>query len=110
MLPVFPDVFGRGVRVFRRVGVENERGDRYRPRGDSPPRLSGGAQLRWIWLVCRTCSTAWRCKSSTQCDGDEGYRWVVDLDLEKFFNRVNHDRLMAAVAERVADKRMLKLM
>jgi RNA-directed DNA polymerase len=38
-----------------------------------------------------------------------GHRWVVDLDLEKFFDRVNHDRLMAAVAERVADKRMLKL-
>src|SRR3981081_2273251 len=28
-----------------------------------------------------------------------GYRWVVDLDLEKFFDRVNHDRLMAAIAE-----------
>src|SRR5437773_4993332 len=39
----------------------------------------------------------------------EGCRWVVDLGLEKFFDRVNHDRLMAAVAERVADKRMLKL-
>ena len=39
----------------------------------------------------------------------EGYRWVVDLDLEKFFDRVNHDRLMAAMAKRVADKRMLKL-
>src|SRR6202162_1804713 len=39
----------------------------------------------------------------------KGDRWVVDLDLEKFFDRVNHDRLMAAVAERVADKRMLKL-
>src|SRR5437660_1092745 len=39
----------------------------------------------------------------------EGYRWVVDLDLEKFFDRVNHDRLLAAVAERVSDKRMLKL-
>ena len=39
----------------------------------------------------------------------KGHRWVVDLDLEKFFDRVNHDRLMAAVAERVADKRMLKL-
>jgi RNA-directed DNA polymerase len=35
---------------------------------------------------------------------------VVDLDLEKFFDRVNHDRLMAAVARRVNDKRMLKLM
>lgn len=39
----------------------------------------------------------------------EGHGWVVDLDWEKFFDRVNHDRLMAAVAERVADKRMLKL-
>ena len=39
----------------------------------------------------------------------EGCRWVVDLDLEKFFDRVNHDRLMAKIAERVGDKRMLKL-
>ena len=39
----------------------------------------------------------------------EGYDYVVDLDLEKFFDRVNHDKLMARVAERVADKRVLKL-
>ena len=39
----------------------------------------------------------------------EGRRWVVDLDLEKFFDRVNHDKLMAAVARRVADTRVLKL-
>jgi RNA-directed DNA polymerase len=39
----------------------------------------------------------------------EGYRWVVDIDLEKFFDRVNHDQLMGRVAERVRDKRMLKL-
>jgi RNA-directed DNA polymerase len=39
----------------------------------------------------------------------EGYRWVVDLDLEKFFDRVNHDKLMAKIAERVSDQRMLKL-
>jgi len=38
-----------------------------------------------------------------------GNRWVVDLDLEKFFDRVNHDRLMAAIARRVSDQRMLKL-
>jgi RNA-directed DNA polymerase len=38
-----------------------------------------------------------------------GKRWVVDLDLEKFFDRVNHDRLMAAIARRVSDERMLKL-
>src|ERR1044072_5291980 len=39
----------------------------------------------------------------------EGYGWVVDIDLEKFFDRVNQDRLMARVAERVSDKRVLKL-
>src|SRR5712691_6085700 len=39
----------------------------------------------------------------------EGYRWVVDLDLEKFFDRVNHDKLMAKIAERVSDQGMLKL-
>ena len=39
----------------------------------------------------------------------EGYNVVVDLDLEKFFDRVNHDSLMARVAARVSDKRVLKL-
>ena len=39
----------------------------------------------------------------------EGYSVVVDLDLEKFFDRVNHDSLMARVAARVPDKRVLKL-
>src|SRR5213595_1020514 len=38
-----------------------------------------------------------------------GHRWVVDLDLEKFFDRVNHDKLMAAISRRVTDKRMLRL-
>src|ERR1700760_825893 len=38
-----------------------------------------------------------------------GYSVVVDLDLEKFFDRVNHDSLMARVAARVTDKRVLKL-
>jgi RNA-directed DNA polymerase len=39
----------------------------------------------------------------------EGRRFVVDIDLEKFFDRVNHDMLMARVARRVVDKRVLKL-
>ncbi len=38
-----------------------------------------------------------------------GYRSVVDIDLEKFFDRVNHDILMGLVARRVADRRILKL-
>lgn len=39
----------------------------------------------------------------------EGYRIVVDIDLEKFFDRVNHDRLMSQIEKRVEDKRVLKL-
>jgi RNA-directed DNA polymerase len=38
-----------------------------------------------------------------------GHRWVVDLDLEKFFDRVNHDKLMASISRRVTDKRVLRL-
>src|SRR6202012_2272567 len=39
----------------------------------------------------------------------QGYEWVIDLDLEKFFDRVNHDKLMGQIAKRVEDKRLLKL-
>ena len=39
----------------------------------------------------------------------EGYEWVVDIDLEKFFDRVNHDILMDRVARRISDKRLLRL-
>src|SRR5438477_9799491 len=38
-----------------------------------------------------------------------GYGWVIDLDLEKFFDRVNHDQLMGQIAKRIEDKRLLKL-
>ncbi len=38
-----------------------------------------------------------------------GYRWVVDFDLEKFFDRVNHDILMSRLARKIQDKRLLKL-
>jgi hypothetical protein len=38
-----------------------------------------------------------------------GYRWVVGLELEKFFDRVSHDKLMGKIAERVSDKSLLKL-
>jgi group II intron reverse transcriptase/maturase len=40
---------------------------------------------------------------------EEGYKWVVDIDIEKFFDRVNHDMLMARVARKVFDKIVLKL-
>ena len=40
---------------------------------------------------------------------EEGYRWVVDMDLEKFFDKVNHDRLMATLAKRIKDRNLLRL-
>jgi group II intron reverse transcriptase/maturase len=39
----------------------------------------------------------------------QGYEWVVDIDLEKFFDRVNHQRLIARLARRVDDRRLLVL-
>jgi RNA-directed DNA polymerase len=40
----------------------------------------------------------------------QGRTWVVDIDLEKFFDRVNHDILMAMIAKRIKDKRVLRLL
>jgi RNA-directed DNA polymerase len=39
----------------------------------------------------------------------EGNRWVIDIDLEKFFDKVNHDRLIGTLSKRIEDKRLLKL-
>jgi RNA-directed DNA polymerase len=40
---------------------------------------------------------------------EAGYEWVVDLDLEKFFDRVNHDRLLSRLEQRVKDRRLIQL-
>lgn len=42
-------------------------------------------------------------------DMADGYRWVVNLDLEKFFDGVNHEMVMSRVARQVKDKRLLRL-
>jgi group II intron reverse transcriptase/maturase len=52
---------------------------------------------------------AWQAVQQAQCYIGEGRRWLVDLDLEKFFDRVNHDILMSRVARQVKDERVLKL-
>lgn len=46
---------------------------------------------------------------AARCHLDSGAEWVVDLDLDRFFDRVQHDALMARVARRVDDRRVLKL-
>lgn len=40
---------------------------------------------------------------------EEGHTWVVDMDLEKFFDRVNHDILMSKLAKKIGDKRLLRI-
>ncbi len=40
---------------------------------------------------------------------NEGHEWVIELDLEKFFDRVNHDKLMGLLSNKITDKRTLKL-
>ncbi len=40
---------------------------------------------------------------------NEGYEWIIELDLEKFFDKVNHDKLMGLLAKKITDKRTLKL-
>jgi group II intron reverse transcriptase/maturase len=52
---------------------------------------------------------AWQAVQRAQGYIREGRRWVVDLDLEKFFDRVNHDILMSRIARKVKDERVLKL-
>src|ERR1700753_2543718 len=54
-------------------------------------------------------SYGFRPGSSAQQYIAAGYRWCVDLDLEKFFDRVSHDKLMARIETRVNDRRLLKL-
>jgi RNA-directed DNA polymerase len=76
--------------------------------------------LQLIWEpVFSDCSFGFRPKRSAHDavfrakqyveEGYIGYRHVVDMDLSKFFDRVNHDRLMNRLATRVHDKRVLKL-
>jgi RNA-directed DNA polymerase len=72
-------------------------------------------QGRWDWTFSehsygfRPGRSAHQAVARAQQYQAEGYRWTVDIDLEKFFDRVNHDILMGRIAKRVSDKRMLKL-
>jgi len=54
----------------------------------------------------RSCHTA---IAEAKSYVEEGYEWVVDLDLEKFFDRVHHDRLLARLEQRLKDRRLIQL-
>jgi len=57
----------------------------------------------------RLCRTAQQAVLKAQSYIQEGCEWVVDIDLEKFFDKVNHDILMARVARKIKDKKILLL-
>jgi RNA-directed DNA polymerase len=73
--------------------------------------------LQWRWdptfsmfsYGFRPGRSAHQAVAQAQSYIEQGYTYVVDIDLEKFFDRVCHDRLMSRLAERIADKRVLKL-
>ena len=58
---------------------------------------------------CRPGRRAHQAVKQACRDVAEEYRWVVDIDLEKFFDQVKHDMLMSRVARKIKDKRLLKL-
>jgi retron-type reverse transcriptase len=74
-------------------------------RGDIAWRCAA-SRCRSRWLSENERRSSRECWSSSLHDG---YEWVVDIDLEKFFDRVNHQRLIARLAQRVADRRLLVL-
>ncbi|RQW07700.1 group II intron reverse transcriptase/maturase [Paenibacillus rhizophilus] len=67
------------------------------------------AQFSWYSYGFRPGKSAHDAVKQAQRYIQSGLRWVVDLDLEKFFDQVNHDMLMARVARKVTDKRVLTL-
>ncbi|WP_083612306.1 group II intron reverse transcriptase/maturase [Paenibacillus sp. P32E] len=67
------------------------------------------AQFSWYSYGFRPGKSAHGAVKQAQRYIQSGLRWVVDLDMEKFFDQVNHDMLMARVARKVADKRVLTL-
>jgi hypothetical protein len=96
----------RGVHINVQEGERVAAGD---PLMDGPRNPHDLLDVRGDSYGFRPGRSAHQAVEQAQKYIAEGYRWVVDLDLEKFFDRVNHDRLMAKVAERVGDKRLLKL-
>ena len=73
--------------------------------------------LQWRWdptfsmfsYGFRPGRSAHQAVAQSQAYIEQGYSYVVDIDLEKFFDRVCHDRLMSRLAERITDKRVLQL-
>jgi RNA-directed DNA polymerase len=73
--------------------------------------------LQWRWdptfsalsYGFRPGRSAHQAVAQAQAYIEQGYSYVVDIDLEKFFDRVCHDRLMSRLAQRITDKRVLKL-
>ena len=80
------------------------------PTGGPATAAAGvGRHVQRVQLRIPTGAAAHQAVAAAQAYVVSGYEHVVDIDLAKFFDRVNHDRLMARVAKRVTDKRVLRL-
>ena len=77
--------------------------------GDAGSATAVGSDVSNHSYGFRPQRSAHQAVARAQQNLSEGFRWVVDLDLEKFFDRVNHDKLIGQIAKRVEDKRLLKL-
>lgn len=84
-------------------------------------RLLGQAIAQWLGMKYeqefsaysygfREGRNAHQAVLQAQSNLNEGYVWVIELDLEKFFDRINHDKLMGLIAKKITDKRVLKLL
>ena len=88
--------------------------DGARPVHPAGPAAGPAAAVRPDLLGCTATASGPDEARTTRCVGrkryvQEGRSWVVDIDLEKFFDRVNHDILMGRLAKRIADRRVLRL-
>jgi len=100
-----PQTGRRGAKAWYPDGA----GSFYPASGDACSAAAVGSDFLRIQLWFSTGTVSSSSGSSGAAIYRHGYSWVVDLDLEKFFDRVNHDKLMGQVAKRVEDKRLLKL-
>ena len=93
----------------RNLGHSNRDGSRDPASGSAAASAAVGPDVQRAQLRLPAGQPAHQAVAQAQAYVIAGYQFVVDIDLAKFFDRVNHDRLVAAVAARVSDRRLLRL-
>jgi len=93
-----PEAGRRGAEAWHPDGA----GSIHPAGGDAGSATQVGPDVFRSQLRVRPARSAQQALETAQQYMTDGHRWVVDLDLEKFFDRVNHDKLMARIAQRLA--------